>query len=136
MNNCTFLGRLTKDPQISSYTVKEDGKKVEKTRARFSLAVQRWGSKDDADFIPCVAFGRTADFVKDNLHKGKQIIVQGHLQSGSYENDEGETVWTLDLIVDQVYFTGKKEDDEAPRKGKSKSKPKKRRDDDVEEDDD
>lgn len=108
MNKCIFLGRLTKDPEMREYTVKEDGKKVKKDMAFFSLAVQR--GKDEADFFNIKCFGRLAELAEDHLKKGKQILVAAHAVSGSYETDGGEKRYFTDFIADEIHFTGKKDD--------------------------
>lgn len=114
MNKCMFLGRLTADPVIRDYSAKEDGKKVEKTMAFFSLAVNRGG--DEADFINVKCFGNLAEFAEDYLEKGKQIVLESHVSSGKYENDEGETVYFTEFIADRIHFTGKKEEDNKSKK--------------------
>ena len=108
MNKCIFLGRLTKNPEIREYTVKEEGKKVKKDMAFFSLAVQR--NKEEADFFNIKCFGRLAELAEDHLSKGKQILVAAHAVSGSYETDDGEKRYFTDFIADEIHFTGKKDD--------------------------
>ena len=97
MNYVCLSGRLTKDPSIS------DGQsKV----AKYTLAVDRY-SKDgeqQADFISCVAFGKSAEFVQNYLRKGTKIIVEGRIQTGSYTNKDGQKVWTTDVIVSRHEF--------------------------------
>ena len=88
---------------------------------RFTLAVDRKVKTDgqpEADFIPCVAFGKTADFVDKYFHKGMKMLLEGHIQTGSYTNKEGAKVYTTDVIAESVEFaeskrteTGQKADD-------------------------
>jgi single-strand DNA-binding protein len=80
------------------------------TVTRFTLAVNRSFRKEgqpEADFIRCVAFGKTGDFVKNYFAKGKKIAVEGTIQTGSYEK-EGRTVYTTDVIVNRAEFVEKK----------------------------
>lgn len=97
MNSVEIMGRLTKDPALFGAG--------EKRIAKYTLAIDR--RKDGADFIPCVQFGKGADFAEKYLHKGQKIAVTGALSSGSYEKD-GEKRYTLDVIVYNVDFCEKK----------------------------
>lgn len=97
MNNVTLMGRLTKDPEIRTAA----GKKV----ARYTLAVNR--GRDKADFIPCVAWERAADFAEKYLVKGSPVAVRGRLQTGSYEKN-GQRVYTMDVVVESQEFAGPK----------------------------
>lgn len=103
MNNVTLLGRLTKDPEIR--TGKDDF-----IVATYTLAVDRpYTNKDgdrEADFIRCQAFGRAAEFAETYLSKGMMIGIRGSIRTGSYENKDGDTVYTTDVIVEYHYFTG------------------------------
>ena len=100
MNVVVLMGRLTRDPEIRS-TV--DGMTV----ARYSLAVDRPGKDKGADFINCVAFGKTAEFAEKWLSKGTKIAVSGRLQTGSYTDKEGVKRNTVDVIVNQHDFCEK-----------------------------
>ena len=103
MNSAILCGRLTKDPEIKS-TEKS-------TVARFTLAVDRRikaEGQPEADFIPCVAFGKTADFVDKYFHKGMKMLLEGHIQTGSYTNKEGAKVYTTDVIAESVEFAESK----------------------------
>jgi single-strand DNA-binding protein len=95
MNQFNGIGRLTKDPEIRSTN---NGKKV----ARYTIAIDRQG--EGADFIPCIAWEKGADFVEKFLHKGMKIGVTGRIQTGNYKDKEGRTVYTTDLVVTQHYF--------------------------------
>lgn len=100
MNNVVLIGRLTKDPDVREYGKGKNAGKV----ARYTLAVQRAGSKDDADFINCAVFGAGADFAEEYLEKGIKIGVKGEIRTGSYKNDEGKTIYTTEVIVNQHEF--------------------------------
>lgn len=118
MNKTIVMGNLTKDPEVR-YTQSENSMAV----ARYTLAVNRRGKQrenNDADYIPCVAFGKLAEFADKYYHKGTKALVTGHLQSGSYVNKEGHKVYTLDLIVeDQEFAGGKKADNNTEAKPSS-----------------
>ena len=109
MNKVTILGRITKDLEL-----KNAG---ETSVIKFNLAVNRrfvkQGEERQADFINCTAFGKTADTMCKFLSKGRQIAIEGRLQTGSYTNKEGVKVFTTDVIVDGFYFadSNKKDDD-------------------------
>lgn len=99
------MGRITKDAEVR-VTSKDT------TVSRFILAVDRRFAKEDAkqtaDFISCVAFGKTAEFIGKYGLKGTKFIVEGHIQTGSYTNDKGDTVYTTDIAVENVEFAESK----------------------------
>lgn len=104
MNHFTGIGRLTKDPEIR-YTQGDQGTKI----ASFTLAIDRRIKKEGqptADFIRCKAFGKTADIVEKYTQKGKQIAITGEIQTGSYTKQDGTTVYTTDIICNQVQLLG------------------------------
>ena len=107
MNKVMLMGRLTKDPEVR-YSQGENPMAV----ARYSLAVDRRGAKKDgeqtADFINCVAFGKTGEFAEKYLHKGTKIVVIGRIQTGSYTNKEGQKVYTTDVVVEETEFAESK----------------------------
>ena len=107
LNKVILMGRITADPDLR-YT--PQGTAV----TRFSLAVQRsyvkQGEERQTDFINCVAFRSTAEFVNKWFTKGRQIIVEGSLQSRSWEDKDGNKRSALDVIVDNTYFCDKKQD--------------------------
>ncbi len=113
MNKVMLIGRLTRDPEIKATT-------TGMTVASFSLAVNR-RKKDEADFINCKAFDKTADVVSKYCQKGKQVCVLGRIQTGSYENREGRKVYTTDVMVDELELLGAK--DEAKPTPKPEPKP-------------
>lgn len=117
MNKVELIGRLTRDPEVRS--------SQESTVARFSLAVDRRFKKEgqpDADFINCVAFGKTAEFIEKYFKKGNRLGLVGRIQTGSYTNKDGQKVYTTDVVVEEAEFVESKSE-------ASKSAPK------VEEDD-
>lgn len=95
MNHVTLIGRLTKDPDARAT---QDGKAVTK----YTLAVNRVG--EGADFLPCVTFGKAAEFAAKYLHKGIKIAVTGRIQTGSYTNKDGQKVNSTNIIVDSHEF--------------------------------
>lgn len=98
MNRACLTGRLTKDPSVK-YTAEQ------MCIARFTLAVNRRGSKNEgADFISCVAFGKTGEFAEKYAKKGMKFDIVGHIQTGSYENKDGQTVYTTDVVVEDMEF--------------------------------
>lgn len=102
MNRAVLTGRLTKDPAVR-YTAGENQMCV----ARFTLAVNRRTKKEgeqNADFISCVAFGKTGEFVEKYFHKGMKADITGRIQTGSYQNKDGQTVYTTEVVCDDVEF--------------------------------
>ena len=101
------MGRLTRDPEIR-YSQGENATAV----ARFTLAVnrkfQRQGDNQTADFISCVAFGKTAEFAEKYLHQGTKVVGCGRIQTGSYTNKDGQRVYTTDVILEEVEFAESK----------------------------
>lgn len=104
MNRVTLIGRLTKDADVRYST---DGKCV----AKYTLAVDRF--KDGTDFIRCVAFGKAGEFAEKYLHKGMKIAIAGRIQTGSYQDKDGKTVYTTDVIVEEHEFCEKKGEEPA-----------------------
>ena len=95
MNQVVLTGRLTKDPDVNS------------TVLRYTLAVDRRFKAEGqptADFINCVAFGKTAEFAKKYFRKGTKIAVSGRIQTGSYINRDGVKVYTTDVVVENQEF--------------------------------
>lgn len=107
MNNVILMGRLTRDAKIS-YTSGAEAMCV----ARYTLAVDRRGKKSDnqpnADFISCVAFGKAGEFVEKYCKQGTKLLIEGHIQTGSYTNRDGNKVYTTDVIVDSQEFAESK----------------------------
>ena len=110
MNKVILVGRLTRDPNVS-YSAGNEPRAV----ARYTLAVDRRvrrdsGSNDQptADFISIVAFGRDGEFAEKYLRKGSRILVEGHIQTGSYTNKDGQKVYTTDVVVERHEFVDSK----------------------------
>ncbi len=76
--------------------------------ARFTLAVDRRRAKKDgeqtADFISCVAFGKTGEFVEKYARKGMKFDLSGRIQTGSYQDKDGKTVYTTEVVVEDIEF--------------------------------
>lgn len=112
MNNWNGTGRFVKDPYIGY----SNGQNGQLCIAAFTLAVDRRFKKENeatADFISCKAFGKTAEVIEKHLHKGMKIGVSGRIQTGSYEKD-GVKHYTTDIIVEQLEFLEKKENNDSP----------------------
>lgn len=106
MNKVILMGRLTRDPDIR-YSQGENSTAV----ARYTLAVDRRFKRDSdqtADFISCVAFGRSAEFAEKYFHQGLKIVVTGRIQTGSYTNRDGVKVYTTDVVVEDQEFAESK----------------------------
>lgn len=108
MNKVSLIGRLTRDIELR-YT------NSQMAIGRFTLAINRKMSKEKrqeaernnlptADFIGCIAFGKNAETISQYVGKGNQLGVEGHIQTGSYENKEGQRIYTTDVIVDGFTF--------------------------------
>lgn len=104
MNKVILMGRLTRDPDIRVSNT--DNRQI--TVARYTLAVDRRGKREDgtqtADFIPCIAFDKAAEFAEKYLHQGTKVLVTGRIQTGSYANREGQKIYTTDVIVEEQEF--------------------------------
>ena len=106
MNKVILMGRLVRDPEARYSQGTEST-----TIARYTLAVDRkvrTNNQDSVDFIPCVAFGRAADFAEKYLHKGTKIVITGRIQTGSYTNKDGVRAYTTDVVVEDQEFAESK----------------------------
>ena len=106
MNKVILMGRLTRDPEVR-YSAGENALAI----ARYTLAVDRRFRRDGeatADFIPCVSFGRTAEFAERYFHQGMRITICGRIQTGSYTNNEGNRVYTTEVVVEEQEFAESK----------------------------
>jgi single-strand DNA-binding protein len=116
MNKVILMGRLTRDAEVR-YSQGDASTAV----ARFSLAVDRRFKRDgddqSADFINCVAFGKTGEFFERFGRKGTKFLVEGRIQTGSYTNKDGQRVYTTDVVVDQVEFAESKSSNEGNNGG-------------------
>lgn len=106
MNKVILCGRLTRDPEVQ-YTQGATQMCV----AKYNLAVDRRFKRDGeptADFINCVAFGKAGEFTEKYFRKGTKITVSGRIQTGSYTNNNGQKVYTTDVVVEEQEFAGSK----------------------------
>jgi len=109
MNKVILMGRLTRDPEVR-YSQGAQPLAI----ARYTLAVDRrvarnnGGDEQTADFINCVAFGRSGEFAERYLHKGTKICVSGRIQTGSYTNKDGVKVYTTEVVVEDQEFAESK----------------------------
>lgn len=107
MNKWCGTGRMTKDADIRSAG--------ETTVGHFTLAVDRRFKKGEADFITCVAFGKTAEWFEKYTHKGMKLEIVGRIQTGSYEKN-GVKIYTTDIVVEEANFAeSKKSGEEKPQ---------------------
>lgn len=107
MNKAIEIGRLTRDPEVR-YTTGANGNIA---IARYTLAVDRRTKKDNeqnADFIPCVAFGKAGEFAEKYFRKGMKVSVVGRIQTGSYKDKDGKTVYTTEVVVEEQEFAESK----------------------------
>lgn len=106
MNKVILMGRLVKNPEV-----RQDANGAI-SMARYTLAVDRMRTKKDedpgADFINCVAFGKSAEFAKNYLRKGTKLVIEGRIQTGSYTNKNGQKVYTTDVVVERQEFAESK----------------------------
>lgn len=109
MNNVSLTGRLVRDPEVR-YSQGGNPTGV----ARYTLAVSRPFKSNnggqDADFISCVAFGRSAEFAEKYMKQGMMFAVTGRIQTGSYDGKDGKKVYTTDVVVATQEFCEKKSD--------------------------
>lgn len=109
MNKVILMGRLTRDPEVRYSTSGDNQLAI----ARYTLAVDRrfrrdGGDGQTADFIRCVAFGRGGEFAEKYFHQGTKIVVEGRIQTGSYQNKDGQTVYTTEVVVENQEFAESK----------------------------
>lgn len=101
MNKVILMGRLTTDPELRQTP---SGVGV----VRFTLAVSRRFKKDETDFINCIAWRATADFICKYFNKGDMMAAIGSMQVRSWEDKDGKKMYATEVIADEVYFTGAK----------------------------
>lgn len=108
MNKVELIGRLTADPTVR-YTQGQESIAI----ASFTLAVDRRGKRQEgqqnADFIRCTAFRKTAEHIEKYWHKGMKAGISGRIQTGSYTNKNGDTVYTTDVAVEEIEFVESKQ---------------------------
>ncbi len=106
MNKVILMGRLTRDPDIRY------AQDTQAPVARFTIAVDRRFKRDNsqqtADFISCVAFGKTAEFFEKYIKQGTKICLEGRIQTGSYTKQDGTKVYTTDVVAENVEFAESK----------------------------
>ena len=106
MNKVILMGRLTRDPEVRV----SNGER-QTTIGRFSIAVDRRFKREgqpDADFFNCTTFGKQAEFVERYLHKGTKVVVVGSIQNDNYTNKDGQQVYSVQVMVDEVEFAESK----------------------------
>lgn len=114
MNKVELLGRLTKNPEIR-YGEGENQVAV----GRYTLAVNRRWKKEgeaEADFIPCVVFGKSATFAEKYFSKGQQVCIVGRLQMNNWTDRDGNKRRSMDVIVEEQHFAGSKNENQEPRR--------------------
>lgn len=102
MNKVVLVGRLARNPEVR-YSQGEKPTAV----ARYTLAVDRRFKRDGeptADFIPCVVFGRSAEFAEKYFRQGMRVAISGNIQTGSYTNKDGVKVYTTEVYVEEQEF--------------------------------
>ncbi len=108
MNKVILMGRLTKDPElryaqdntsVCTFTIAVDRNLNREKKEQLQIQ-----GKPTADFIRCIVFRNTAEMIGKYFNKGKKILIEGHIQTGSYQNRDGATVWTTDVIVERFHF--------------------------------
>ena len=103
MNKVILMGRIVRDPEVRY----SNGANGSTAVARYTLAVDRKYKQEgqpSADFINCIAFGKLGEFAEKYLHKGVKISIVGRIQTGSYKNKEGNTIYTTDVVVEEQEF--------------------------------
>lgn len=109
MNKVILMGRLVRDPEVR-YSQGENSMAI----ARYTLAVDRKGRKSNgdeqnADFIRCVAFNKSAEFAEKYLRQGLRILISGRIQTGSYNNRDGQKVHTVEIVIEEQEFADGKQ---------------------------
>lgn len=97
MNSVILIGRTTKEIELR-YSQNQTA------IARFTVAVDRRDKNGGADFIGCLAFGKTAENMEKYVHKGDRIAVSGRIQTGSYTDKDGKKIYTTDVVAGRVEF--------------------------------
>ena len=113
MNKVVLVGRLTRDPEVR-YSQGESATAV----ARYTVAVDRRFKREGeatADFIPCVVFGRSAEFAGQYFRQGMRVALSGRIQTGSYTNKDGIKVYTTEIMVEDQEFAESKGESDANR---------------------
>lgn len=111
MNISILIGRIATDLELKQT---QSGTAM----CSFTLAINRpkkQGEEQQADFIRCKTFGKTAELVSQYMHKGSRLGVVGTIQTGSYQNQDGQTIYTTDVLVNRIEFLESKKDQNAPQ---------------------
>ena len=119
MNKAILMGRLTRDPEVR-YSAGENATAI----ARYTLAVDRKYKQEgqqNADFIQCIAFGKSAEFAEKYFRKGMKIAITGRIQTGSYTNKEGQKVYTTDVVIEEQEFAESKSSSGADREARDEA---------------
>ncbi len=119
MNKVILMGRLTRDPEVRYGD-------NQKAVGRFSIAVDRRFTREGdptADFFNCTAFGKQAEFVEKYLKKGTKMLVTGRIQNDNYTNKEGQTVYSVQIIVDELEFAESKGSTDGAQAGHASTAP-------------
>ena len=108
MNKVILMGRLTRDPEVR-YSQGDNSMAI----ARYTLAVDRRFNRNNndensADFIGCVAFGKSGEFAEKYFRQGMRVLISGRIQTGSYVNRDGQKVYTTEVIIDDQEFADSK----------------------------
>ena len=121
MNKVVLVGRLTRNPEVR-YSQGENATAV----ARYTVAVDRRFKRDGeptADFIPCVVFGRSAEFAEKYFRQGLRVAISGRITTGSYTNKDGIKVYTTEVTVEEQEFAESKAESEANTTSNQQSTP-------------
>lgn len=121
MNKVILIGRLTRDPEVR-YSQGNEPMAI----ARFSLAVNRRFKRQgeaDADFIPCLAFGKQGEFAEKYFKKGQMVSVVGRLQIRNWEDSEGKKRTTTEVVVEEHYFAESKKPEKTIGQAMKKDEP-------------
>lgn len=113
MNKVILVGRIVRDPEVR-YTQGDNAMAI----ARYTVAVDRRFKRDNeatADFIPCVVFGRSAEFAEKYFRQGMRIAISGRIQTGSYTNKDGVKVYTTEVVVEEQEFAESRAESQANR---------------------
>ena len=102
MNKAILMGRLTKDPELR-YT--QNGTAV----CNFTLAINRRFKQEETDFIPVVAWSKTAEFCEKYFGKGRQVAVVGRIETSNWEDSNGNRRYKTEVVADEVYFADSKQ---------------------------
>ena len=121
MNKVILVGRLTRDPEV-----RHPQNDSQTAVARYTLAVDRKFKRDNeptADFIPCVGFGRLAEFAEKYFRQGMRVSASGRIQTGSYTNKDNRKVYYTEVVIEEQEFAESRAESEANRSGQQPTKP-------------